>query len=195
MQEPKRQPCDWFGWWHPLWPVGASLIPAGLRKRWSRWLREEGARPLDPAIAVAGFPAELKPWSWYGDGGDPPKAEIIEWPSNVEWPSGNISFTVEYHLQATSTYRPPIFRDLPDPTITSPLPFRVPVGCKGKWHVSYADSSNSELPRWVLDPEQAPACGSRTVELEHDGRLLTPTTGQRRSEYADRLCGNCLRLV
>jgi hypothetical protein len=73
--------------------------------------------------------------------------------------------------------------------------FRAPASGKGKWHLTYAEAPDLELPDGVVNPERAPVCGSPTVEIDPSGKSLQPVVGRMRSEYSDRLCGNCLRLA
>lgn len=60
-----RQPCDAADWDHRAWRRGTRAAAAPLRDRWHTWQSTDGGTLVTLADALAGFPADLEPWSWY----------------------------------------------------------------------------------------------------------------------------------
>ncbi len=206
---PHRQPCDTTDWHYNLWIKGSLEVSTALQSLWATWLAGPGSVELNPAVAVAGFPGELDPWSWYL--GAEPVADPVptgeEW--RTSWPEGGIPFTIGDPLDEESaalqraawernqrfleeSERRRVIADLR--TISHARPFRRPIAGKGKWHTSYADVEGSAIPEWVTNAARTPACGNRTVELNLLSEPFYPALGEKRSKYTDRLCGNCLRI-
>jgi hypothetical protein len=206
-ETPNRQPCDWVDWQHGRWTKGAKEVSEKLRAVWSSWLAGPGSSPVNPVIAVAGFPAHLDAWAWYL--GERPKAasQSEAWRARVL--RGGPSITIREPLDPEAAARQEAVREANRKfreeyekrmaaaalrTIVHSRPFRSPITGKGKWHTSYADVPDSEIPPWVTDPARVPACGSRTVELDPGTETFYPPVGEKRSLITDRLCGNCVRI-
>lgn len=202
LESPHRQPCDSIEWQFGLWTKGALEVPTAIRSAWASWLTGPGSGILDPAIAVAGFPPELEPWSWYL--GDRPEVDpvsshdvwLADWlneadPFGIGQPMGEEVGESSRQFWERLDAR---MAAAEKRTIVHLRPFRAPVSGKGKWHTSYADVMGSDVPPWVTDPERTPACGSLTVEIDPTCEALYPAVGEKRSKYTDRLCGNCIRI-
>jgi hypothetical protein len=208
IQSPHRQPCDSIEWQHRLWAKGAVQVSEERRTAWSIWLAGPGALPITPAIAVDGFPLHLDPWSWYL--GERPRADedvadntwLSELPSGITFAIGEPLDEEAAAEQLAVLERRRKFREeweqrrtaAEKKTVVNSRPFRPPSAGKGKWHTSYADVPKCDMPPWVTNPARSPACGSRTVELDPASEAFYPEVGQRRLDYTDRLCGNCIRI-
>jgi hypothetical protein len=204
-----RQPCDSIEWQLTLWIKGALEVPTAIRSAWASWLTGPGSGTLDPAIAGAGFPPDLEPWSWYT--GDRPEVESANADEVLpaDWPKEGVPFSIGEPVDEETAARQQAVREsnrrfweewerrtaaAEERTIVHLRPFRAPVSGKGKWHTSYADVAGSDVPPCVTDPERTPACGSPTVEIDPTSEALYPAVGEKRSKYTDRLCGNCIRI-
>ena len=210
-ESPPRQPCDESNWDPGLWRGGAKAASDEQRSGWSSWITRAGSAPLTPALAVAGFPLELSAWSWFL-GERPEKTLEKDDDSWIgDWPTGGIpvTFTIASPMDSESATKAReaieqrarymaewAERDARAAArlVETARSFRAPTTGRGKWHTSYADVENSLVPAWVTDPARAPACGSRTVEIDPTSRAEMTSVGELRSSYTDRLCGNCVRI-
>jgi hypothetical protein len=209
LESPHRQPCDVVGWDYNLWIRGSVLVPTSLKSLWATWLAGPGLVPVSPATAVVGFPSDLDPWAWYL--GDRPSGDGEQEGWLAHWPEGGIRVTIERledlddeeasRRAATAEHNRKFWEDSNRRmaaaalrTITRRLPFRAPVSGKGKWHTTYADVGSTEVPDWVTEPDRVPACGSTTVKIDPSSDAFYPTVGEKRSQFMDRLCGNCIRI-
>jgi len=199
------------------WTDGAGLEPlspakavAGFPPELDPWAWYLGERP-----EVGSFPSHD---TWYalleehGDGWSPPDVEpLIDFDDEsmtaaafMETFGGDIRRLSEYMEKVEKDIYEQLERDryeqkrraeeLANKPVINSRPFWEPITGKGKWHTSYADVPGCVMPPWVRDPQRSPACGSRTVELEPTSEPFYTTVGERRSKYADRLCGNCVRI-
>lgn len=155
-----------------------------------------GSEPVNPQVAIAGFPSELDSWAWHR--GDPQVFDLGS-PEHIwrsEWPGEERLVEVRRISEANQQWwrdHDAALEERRGRPFAASLPFRPPpVSGKGKWHVSYADANSFKSPEWVVSPERTPACGSPTFGLDPEGLSITPDVGDRISQYEDRLCGNCV---
>lgn len=191
LEVPNRQPCDSMDWNHHSWVSDASEVSEGLRIPWVSWLRGPGSIDIDPETAVAGFPRELDPWSWYRDEPLSTAPSLLDLEKIRLAQERSAREVDEFYRSVRRMQETERERRQAQP-ITNALPFLPTISGKGKWHVSYADVYGTTPTSMVAHPRSAPACGSSPVELDPTRPPITPTVGEPISKYIDLLCGRCI---